>query len=75
MMRKSRVRGTQVQFAGAVAGTGGLAPMMVGAAPASESSAATMRLPSDDVVAEVPRETGRIGIVLAGGRPGRAELR
>ena len=65
------MRGAQVQFA--VAETGGLAPMMVGAAPASESGAVTMP-PSRDVVAEVPLETSRIGIVLAGDRRGRAEL-
>ena len=73
MTRKSPVRGAQVQSAVAVAETGGLVPMMVGAAPASEAGAVTMP-PCRDVVAEVPPETGRIEIVLAGGRRECAEL-
>ena len=49
-------------------GTGGFVPVVVGAVPGREVGAATMHPPSDDPVAEVPPATGRMEIVLAGGR-------
>ena len=49
-------------------GTGGFVPVVVGAVPDRELGTATMHPPSDDPVAEVPPATGRMEIVLAGGR-------
>ena len=49
-------------------GTGGFVPVVVGAAPSHEVGAATMHPPSDDPVAGGPPATGRMEIVLAGGR-------
>ena len=50
------------------AGTGRFVPVVVGAAPDPEAGAAAMRPPSEDVAAKGPPATGRIEIVLAGGR-------
>ena len=49
-------------------GTGGFVPVVVGAVPGREVGAATMHPLSDDPVAAGPPATGRMEIVLAGGR-------
>ena len=49
-------------------GTGGFVPVVIGAVPGHEVGAATMHPPSDDPVAEGPPATGRMEIVLSGGR-------
>ena len=49
------------------AGTGRFVPVVVEAAPGHEADAATIRLPSDDGVAEGAPAAGRMEIVLAGG--------
>ena len=50
------------------AGAGRFVPVVVEAAPGQEPDAATMRPPSGSVVAEGRPATGRMEIVLAGGR-------
>ena len=49
-------------------GAGRFVPVVVEAAPGQEPDAATMRPPSESVVAEDRPATGRMEIVLAGGR-------
>ena len=51
-----------------VGGAGRFVPVLVEAAPGQEAGAAAMCPPSESVVAEVVPATGRMEIVLAGGR-------
>ena len=58
----------QLRAQGSGATAGGLVPVMVAAAPVCGVSAAGGQAADDDVGAGVPLATGRIEVVLAGGR-------